>query len=114
MFLKKVYGSEGEFIGRVALAHSERYLASGWPEIECTINTQYWRRGYATESATTFWNLPRNIFVAPSSLDNPEDTKATEQIYAMTTNDNLASVKLLKKIGFERFEGLNNDQLAII
>lgn len=114
IFLKGA--TEGEFIGRVALAHSEKYLSSGWPEIECVINTQYWGCGYATESATTllqfFWNLPRrqtSILVAPSSLDNPEDTKATEQIYAMTTKNNLARV--MQKIGFETFEGLDNGKI---
>lgn len=107
-----------KFIGRVALAHSEKYLPSGWPELECVINTEDWGKGYATESATAllqfFWNLPRrqtSILVAPSSLDNPEDTKATEQIYAMTTKNNLASIRLLQKIGFESFEGLDNGKI---
>ncbi|KMQ82493.1 n- gnat protein [Lasius niger] len=110
--------TEGEFIGRVALAHSEKYLSSGWPEIECVINTRYRGCGYATESATAllqfFWDLPRKqtrILVAPSSLDNPEDTKATEQIYAMSRKDNLASIRVLQKLGFESFEGLDNDKI---
>jgi hypothetical protein len=51
-----------------------------------------------------WWNLPRSsaeIDVHPLSNTEIENTK--EQLFAMTTLDNVKSQKLLEKLGFNRF-----------
>lgn len=114
IFLKKSDDNEGELIGDGGV-HKFRSDHTGWPEFGYKFKKEYWGRGYATEFARAFmefwWSLPRmdaQILVASSSMDFQNTPKATEQVYAYTRKDNLASQKVLEKIGFEPFQGLNN------
>lgn len=48
------------------------------------------------------------LFILEFKEDTPE---VTEQIYAWTTRDNIQSQNVLKKAGFDTFDGLENGML---
>ncbi|MFF2459024.1 GNAT family N-acetyltransferase [Peribacillus simplex] len=64
-----------------------RFEQFGNPEVSYWIGKQYWGKGIATEALLNF--LPK-IKVRP--------------LYARAAKDNLASIKVLEKCGFERFD----------
>lgn len=73
-------------------------------------------KAFATEFANAFlqfwWSLPRiltRIQVNPCSIDFPNASQeATELVYAWTTADNLASQRVMQKVGFESYENFDN------
>jgi RimJ/RimL family protein N-acetyltransferase len=117
IFLKKPDGSEGELIGEGGM-HSFFSERSGWPELGYKFKKEHWGKGYATEFVKTFlefWvSLPRTetrIEVALSSVKDGSGRlrpEGTEQVIACTLVDNWASQRVLEKVGFESFEGLDN------
>lgn len=115
IFLKNSDGTEGELIGDGGV-HKFVSEKTGWPEFGYKFKKEYWGQGYATEFANAFmgfWlNLPRidtHIVVASSSVIICEDTShVVELVCAWTTEDNLASQNVLKKVGFKSFQGMDN------
>lgn len=115
IFLKNSDGSEGELIGDGGV-HKFVSEKTGWPEFGYKFKKEYWGQGYATEFANAFmdfWlNLPRTdarIVVASSSVVLCQDTShVVELVCAWTTEDNLASQNVLKKVEFKSFQGMNN------
>lgn len=114
IFLKKSNGDEGDLIGDGGV-HKFVSDETGWPEFGYKFKKEYWGCGYATEFAKAFlkfWgSLPHTearIQIAPSSMDLQDIPKVVEQIYAWTTVDNIASQRVLHKVGFESFKGLDN------
>lgn len=118
VFLKKSDDNEGELIGDGGMwdIASEQ---TGWPVFGYKFKKEHWGHGYATEFATAYlqfwWAINRtfvHISVASSSVDvhftDGILVQAPEQIYAWTTKDNKASQRVLEKVGFRSFEGLNN------
>ena len=112
IFLKKPHGVEGDLIGDGGV-HKFANTETGWPEFGYKFKEEYWGKGYATEFAKAFmifwWkNLLREdkqILVAASSVNS---TKPVEQVCAWTKPENRRSERVLEKVGFERFQGLDN------
>jgi RimJ/RimL family protein N-acetyltransferase len=115
IFLKKSDGNEGDLIDDGGV-HNMTSPKTGWPEFGYKFKKELWGKGYATEFANAFlqfwWSLPRiltRIQVNPSSIDFPNASQeATELVYAWTTADNLASQRVMQKVGFESYENFNN------
>lgn len=127
IFLKDHHdGSEGELIGDGGV-HKFFGTETGWPEFGYKLKQEYWGCGYATEFARGFWrfwwSLPRTerqMRVALRSVAGPEEVGLAlaaeqqvplvvpERLCAWTKVDNTASQRILLKIGFESFEGLEN------
>ncbi|KAI1860295.1 uncharacterized protein JN550_011561 [Neoarthrinium moseri] len=98
---------DGELIGEGGV-HTLESSGCGWPEIGYKLKKEHWNKGYVTELLQTvlkaWWKLPRckvEIKVHLQSVDagNPH----AEYVYANTEIDNLASQRVLQKLGFERF-----------
>lgn len=107
-------GSESDLIGSGGI-YQMNCPETGWPKFEYKLKKEYWGQGYTTEFAKAFmvfWkSLPREITsfdVAPSTINLNNSHQATELLYAWTKVDNIPSQKVLQKIGFESFEGLDN------
>ena len=114
IFLKKNDGTEGDLIGDGGV-HKFVSNKTGWPEFGYKFKKAYWGQGYATEFAIAFmdfWlSLPRtqrSILVAASSINYQNTLDVAELVYAWTTFENKASQRVLQKVGFEVFEGLDN------
>ena len=113
IFLKKDDGTEGDLIGDGGV-HKIQSTETGWPEFGYKFKEKHWGKGYATEFANAFlnfwWNLPRKevtIQVHSTSLKDP--VLPVEQLCAWTKAGNMASERVLQKVGFEPFQGLDND-----
>jgi RimJ/RimL family protein N-acetyltransferase len=115
IFLKNPDNSEGEIIGDGGV-HKFMGTDTGWPEFGYKFKKEFWGLGYATEFAKAFmehwWNnFPRKrrkITIIPGSADFHDTLAVTEQVCAWTKKDNEKSEKVLKKIGFQKFQGLDN------
>lgn len=114
IFLKKSDGNEGELIGDGGMwdITSEQ---TGWPVFGYKFKKEHWGHGYATEFATAYmqfwWTIDRtnvHISVASCSVNFTDGILAPEQMYAWTTKENKASQRVLEKVGFRSFEGLDN------
>lgn len=106
---------EGELIGDGGV-HQFTGTSSGWPEFGYKFKKEHWGLGFATEFAKAFmihwWNnLPRDrrqIAVIPGSLDFQVSSETPEQVCAWTKNGNKKSERVLEKLGFQIFKGLDN------
>ena len=114
IFLKNIDGSEGDLIGDGGV-HNFKSDSTGWPEFGYKFKKEFWGQGYATEFGKAFmqfWgSLPRKnveIPVSPSSIDYYDSLQVKERLTAYTRNENLASKNVLRKLGFQSFEGLKN------
>ncbi|ORY60874.1 GNAT domain-containing protein [Pseudomassariella vexata] len=110
--------STGELIGEGGM-HTLNSEMAGWPEVGYKFMKEYWGRGYATEFLGAvlgaWWGLNRQgteVDVYVLTMDG-KVTKAgaeigagnmvTEKVYANTEIDNVASQKVLEKLGFVKF-----------
>lgn len=115
IFLKNSDATEGELIGDGGV-HKLTKTETGWPEFGYKFKKEYWGLGYATEFAKAFmqywWNdlarNPRQMSIASSSVDYRNTLEATELVCAWTKKRNEKSERVLEKIGFQRFKGLDN------
>nr|AYE67603.1 hypothetical protein [Annulohypoxylon stygium]AYE67628.1 hypothetical protein [Annulohypoxylon stygium] len=114
IFLKNLDGSEGDLIGDGGV-HNFKSDSTGWPEFGYKFKKEFWGQGYATEFGKAFmqfWgSLPRKnveIPVSSSSIDYSDSLQVKERLTAYTRNENLASKNVLRKLGFQSFEGLKN------
>nr|YP_009546955.1 N-acetyl-transferase [Hirsutella thompsonii]AYP41291.1 N-acetyl-transferase [Hirsutella thompsonii]AYP41320.1 N-acetyl-transferase [Hirsutella thompsonii] len=115
VFLKNSDGYEGELIGdggMWGLLSKE----TGWPVFGYKFKKEHWGLGYATEFATAYmqfwWGIARTqvkTIVASCTVNQTDELQVVpEQMYAWTTKENKASQRVLHKVGFRSFEGLDN------
>nr|AYP41352.1 N-acetyl-transferase [Hirsutella thompsonii] len=111
IFLKNSDGSEGELIGDggmwdIASKHT------GWPEFGYRLSKLHRGKGYATEFAKAYvqswWRLERtnvHIHLVPCFPHLTEHQgQLPEQLFSTTSKENKASQRVLEKVGFERFD----------
>nr|YP_009317072.1 N-acetyl-transferase [Pestalotiopsis fici]AOW71168.1 N-acetyl-transferase [Pestalotiopsis fici] len=106
---------EGELIGDGGV-HQFTGTLSGWPEFGYKFKKEHWGLGFATEFAKAFmthwWNnLPRDrreIAVVSATLDIEVSSETSEQVCAWTKKGNEKSERVLEKVGFQKFQGLEN------
>ncbi len=79
---------QNKFIGTVNL---NKLADSGMPHIGCHLRRDYWNKGYAFEILKTV-------------LDYGINNQELNEIYGLFENDNVASKRLLEKLGFKSFE----------
>ncbi|KAI1431573.1 acetyltransferase domain-containing protein [Xylaria sp. CBS 124048] len=112
----------GDLIGEGGI-HNVRHGATGWPELGYKLGPEFWGRGYATEAMRAvlhaWWALPREeeatgahpdtIPLARGSSLAADDDKAVmvpllrELVVAEIGEYNVASRRVLEKLGFEHF-----------
>lgn len=114
--LKNSNGSEGQMIGDGGVLHYN--TKTGWPEFGYKLQQEFWYKGYTTEFASAFmkywWSIPRNpisLEVIPASMGAYLSTRPLEQVCAWTKVDNIISEKILKRLGFEHIESMNDGHL---
>jgi RimJ/RimL family protein N-acetyltransferase len=118
IYLKNSDDTEGELIGDGGV-HKFADTETGWPEFGYKLKKEFWGLGYATEFGKGFmqywWNnfarTERQVLIVPSSVDYQATLEATEHVCAWTKRGNEKSERVLEKIGFERFQGLENGMI---
>ncbi|KAI0384837.1 histidine phosphatase superfamily [Hypomontagnella monticulosa] len=109
IFLKNPDGSEGELIGEGGMGN---YNIGTWPAPYYVLKTEHFGKGYATEFLSAFvqywFSLPRSqqvLYVPVFSIDLKARASGQrhmmEILLATTTRENIASQKVLMKIGFQ-------------
>ena len=108
IFLNNSDGSEGDIIGDGGIWSREE---GEWPELGYRFKKEYWNKGYATEFTTAYmrywWDLPRVpaiLHVHPATIDFNDGKKVVERVCAFPLPENVASIRVLQKSGFEPFE----------
>lgn len=117
--LAAVVRETGRFIGTVG-SHM-RAGELNWPVLGYMLRTEAWGKGYATEMTKGFlevyWSLPREEHLVEMEVDSstvPVEARSgsggdgengpptvPEKLVAVTLDTNLASQKVLRKIGFK-------------
>jgi RimJ/RimL family protein N-acetyltransferase len=117
IFLQNKDGTEGEILGDGGV-HKINGTDTGWPEFGYKLKKEYWNQGYITEFAEAFmeywWNLPRKeveIQVPYSSMSQQGTLYHPELVCAWTKVGNDVSEKVLKKLGFESIQDMDNPEL---
>ncbi|GAB5466749.1 MAG: GNAT family N-acetyltransferase [Candidatus Kapaibacteriales bacterium] len=84
--------SSNNFIGFCGYAYFNGELDFGW-----RLKKEYWKKGYATEAAKKVLDLGHRTFIFP-------------RIVSIAYSDNLASIKIMQKIGmkYEKDISLNS------
>ncbi|KAI2605541.1 acyl-CoA N-acyltransferase [Hypoxylon sp. NC1633] len=98
--------STGEVIGTGGLTKNNTF---GWPEVGYMLKKEYWGKGFATEFLRGFlshwWSLPRSELELEVDAQSVDGTgEAPEIVTAVIDADNLASRRVLEKLGFREIK----------
>ncbi|KAH9906019.1 acetyltransferase domain-containing protein [Xylariomycetidae sp. FL2044] len=99
--------STGALIGEGGV-HTLESEGCGWPEIGYKFRREHWGNGYATEFLKGFirawWALPRTtVELRVHPAFKCKGGEVAQHVYANADVQNIASHKVLEKVGFVRF-----------